>query len=507
MTPPANRVYPLLFKILIFAYAFNQFSLITADPDLWGHLKFGEAAWMQKALPSTDPYSYTAQGLPWVNHEWLSEIIYYLIYASLGSTGLLIFKLALGLFILQLLASLYFAKENNAFIFLVTFMLLVPVMAPGFMTRPHLFTFFFLTLLVVLLQKFFDGNRKALAWSPFLMLVWANCHGGVLAGIGIFGAVAVLEGVRFLFTGEKHGRVLLGYFALSCLALLINPDGYKLGVFFFESLSVPRDIGEWDPVLLTGNTHLEFKILAGLFAASLLVPGRKRLWEILIISLTILYAFKHQRHTVLAAIVMIPYLSLKMAELARRFQFEGTLIRLSSPVHVVLKSGLVVVIAVHLFAGLTKYQASDFKILVEPGRYPTYAAQFLHANEINGNLLVPFDWGEYFIWKLPESRVSIDGRFRTVYPEKIIRQHRAFDSGQKEGKVLLEDYPTDLVVIRKSNPNRNTMEKETGWLKIYEDLTSRIYIRKALPPGPVEEKFLQKQLIDPKEPPPLAFPG
>ena len=123
MTPHASRIYTLLFKILIFAYAFNQFSLITADPDLWGHLKFGEAAWVQKALPSTDPYSYTAQGLPWINHEWLAEIIYYLIYTALGSTGLLIFKLTLGLFILQLLASLYFSKENNPFIFLLTFIL------------------------------------------------------------------------------------------------------------------------------------------------------------------------------------------------------------------------------------------------------------------------------------------------------------------------------------------------------------------------------------------------
>jgi hypothetical protein len=479
MTQPANRIYALLFKVLILAYAFNQFSLISADTDLWGHLKFGEAAWMQNSLPSTDPYSYTAEGLPWVNHEWLAEIFYYLIYAALGSTGLLVFKLALGLFIIHLLSSLYFAKENNAYIYLLIFFLLVTVIAPGFMTRPHLLTFLFLTLLVVQLQQFFDGNLKALAWSPLLMLVWANCHGGVVAGIGIFGAVAAVEGGRCLYTGEKHGRILLGYFTLSCLALLVNPEGYKLWVFFFESLSVPRDIGEWNPVPLSGTGFLEFKILTALFVASLFVPGRKRLWEVLIIGLAIIYGFKHQRHTVLAAIVMIPYLPLKMAEFSRRFHIQETLDGLSTQVSMVLKSAIVILTVGHLFVGLSKYQTSDFKILVEPGRYPTYAAQFLLANGINGNALVPFDWGEYFIWKLPESRVSVDGRFRTVYPDKILRQHMAFTAGQPEGDGLLKDFPTDLVVIRKSDPNRNFMENKTEWLKFYEDPLAKIYIRKS----------------------------
>ena len=506
MTPSTSSYYPFLFKLLILAFAFDQFSLIAADPDLWGHLKFGQQAWLQKSLPETDPYSYTAQGLPWINHEWLSEILYYLIYASLGSTGLLIFKMALGLFILQLLSSLYFSKESNPFIYIVYFMLITSVMAPGFMSRPHLMTFLFLTLLVVLLQKFFDGNRKALAWAPALMLVWANSHGGVVAGIGIFGAVTAIEWVRCLFTKEKHGNQLLGFFLLSCLALLINPYGYKLWTFFFQTLSVPRAISEWNPVPLIGTAHWHFKILAGLFVLSLFLPGRKRLWEILIISLAILYAFLHQRHTVLAVIVMTPYLPLKFAELAKRIPIRRN-VNWSPPVHVVLKMSLVALTLFHIFMGFSKNRANDFKILVEPGFYPTYAAQFMLANGISGNLLTPFDWGEYFIWKLPDSRVSIDGRFRTVYPEKIIQQHEAFTRGQPLGKELLENYPTEIVVVRKSDPNRIAMDKEIRWLKIYEDPIAKIYIGKSSPPGPIEEKFMNQTLFDPPDPPPFSFPG
>ncbi len=504
---PFSTLYPTLLRILILAYAFNQFALITADPDLWGHIKFGEETWELKSVPPADTYSYTAPGHRWINHEWLSEVLLFLIFDAFGSTGLLLFKLMLGLFIVHLLSSLYFAREKNGLAYLVHFFLAVTVMAPGFMTRPHLFTFLFLTLLVFLLQKFFDGNHKVLAWSPLLMLFWVNCHGGVVAGMGLYGMVAGIEWVRCFFTKEKHGKLLMGYFALSCLALLLHPQGYQLWIFFYESLTLPRAIGEWNPVPLYGTHYWQLKILAALFAVSLLFPGRKRLWEIAIILLTLVYGFKHQRHAVLAAIVLTPYLPIQLAQLLKKFPVKEKLERLSSPVHLIMQAGLVLFIGLNLFGGISKYRINDYKILVEPGVYPTYAAQFMEANRINGNILVPFDWGEYLIWKRPKSKVSIDGRFRTAYPEHIIRQNLAFSAGQAEGMALLEQHPTDIVMVRKKDPNRELMEKGPNWLKIYEDPVAKIFIRKSNPPGPLEERLSSRTLIDPKDPPPMDFPG
>ncbi|MFQ5444655.1 MAG: hypothetical protein ACE5EK_08560, partial [Nitrospinales bacterium] len=161
-----THFYRTLFRILIFVYAINCFSFMTVDPDLWGHIKFGEEIWQDGAIPDTDSFSYTANGSSWINHEWLTEVIFFLIYSTLGSTGLLVFKLFIGLLILHLLSNLYWKKENNSFIYLLHFLLLSHVLAPGFMPRPHLMTYLFLTLLVCMFHQFFDGNRKALAWSP-----------------------------------------------------------------------------------------------------------------------------------------------------------------------------------------------------------------------------------------------------------------------------------------------------------------------------------------------------
>jgi hypothetical protein len=48
------------------------------DTDIWWHLRNAQFLLTHHALPNFDAYSYTVAGHPWLNHEWLSEIPYYL---------------------------------------------------------------------------------------------------------------------------------------------------------------------------------------------------------------------------------------------------------------------------------------------------------------------------------------------------------------------------------------------------------------------------------------------
>src|ERR1019366_2134047 len=50
------------------------------DPDLWWHLRNGQIIWNTHTLPSTDTFSFTALGHPWVAHEWLAEMTLYAEY-------------------------------------------------------------------------------------------------------------------------------------------------------------------------------------------------------------------------------------------------------------------------------------------------------------------------------------------------------------------------------------------------------------------------------------------
>ncbi|HEX7136905.1 MAG TPA: hypothetical protein VF219_03625, partial [Vicinamibacterales bacterium] len=47
-----------------------------ADPDLFGHVRFGQDVFATGAVHTADPYSF-ASDRAWVNHEWLAEAAMY----------------------------------------------------------------------------------------------------------------------------------------------------------------------------------------------------------------------------------------------------------------------------------------------------------------------------------------------------------------------------------------------------------------------------------------------
>src|SRR5437773_9399492 len=58
------------------------------DPDIWWHLRNAEYLFQTHQFPSYDMYSFTAAGVPWINHEWLAEIPFYLAWRAGGLAGM-----------------------------------------------------------------------------------------------------------------------------------------------------------------------------------------------------------------------------------------------------------------------------------------------------------------------------------------------------------------------------------------------------------------------------------
>src|SRR6266436_4372478 len=70
-------------------------SLNVADPDLWGHVRYGRDA-LAHSLPATTTYSYVANGYPWINHEIIAELGLAIVADWFGGPGMLIVKCLLG---------------------------------------------------------------------------------------------------------------------------------------------------------------------------------------------------------------------------------------------------------------------------------------------------------------------------------------------------------------------------------------------------------------------------
>jgi hypothetical protein len=84
----------LLPRLAIWAVLVGILSYTVADPDLWGHVRFGMDILNQRELPVQDPYSFTSDR-PWVNPEWLAEVVMAGAIFGSGPIGLVALKLLL----------------------------------------------------------------------------------------------------------------------------------------------------------------------------------------------------------------------------------------------------------------------------------------------------------------------------------------------------------------------------------------------------------------------------
>ncbi len=82
---PTAPVLSVVAPYLLASFCLFWFSYTLADPDLWGHMRFGHDMLRARSIIQTDIYSYRTSGNIWINHEWLSEVILAGVYESLGT--------------------------------------------------------------------------------------------------------------------------------------------------------------------------------------------------------------------------------------------------------------------------------------------------------------------------------------------------------------------------------------------------------------------------------------
>lgn len=150
------------------------------DADIWWHLKTGEIILTQHTIPRADLLTFTAEGRPWVTHDWLSEVIYQSLYRVAGFDGLIIFKALLAALALALGAWAALAGPNareRLAPAALGVLLAAPLLATRAFIRPHMFTAVLLGATLVLLRLDETAKRRTyrLALVPvFLRLQQMN---------------------------------------------------------------------------------------------------------------------------------------------------------------------------------------------------------------------------------------------------------------------------------------------------------------------------------------------
>ena len=279
---------------------------ILNDSDTLWQVRTGEWILAHHAIPSTDPFSFTAGDRPWFAHEWLAEMMMALAYRAGGTHGMA------GVMVLAataagLTAALLLHHMRRFLLGIYAVLGLIVALsnaAPSLLARPHLLAWPCLVLWCGgLVTARADRTAPSFALLP-VMLVWVNLHGSFM--IGLLLACALL--VEALFdTGANRRHVLASWaaFILAALAVaLVNPDGVSGVLFPFHMLDMQSLawIGEWQPPDFSRIQPLELMILAGL---GLGLSGKVSLPPVrLLILLALIHgALTHARNEQLLGIV------------------------------------------------------------------------------------------------------------------------------------------------------------------------------------------------------------
>ncbi len=479
------------FGFAVAALAWLRFSENSADNDLWGHVLYGQRVLLLGGLEHTEVLSWTAAGLPWINHEVWAEVFFGFVHRLGGGTGL--WLAMLGLAAITVIPAWRAGRGRDLAQRLTALALLaisINAIALGYAVRPQLFTMLMLVLTLLALRALFAG-RAHWGWAvPVGFAAWANLHGGYFAGwvllIGAVGAEAVIRtwpSAGRIFGVTATGGPSLGRLAtiatLATGALLLNPWGLDLVRWTWQTLLLPRpQIAEWHAPGLNGPAIGVYLIVLISVLGWLGSRQPRRAWEAVTLALLAGMAVLQLRHAPLFALANLIFTPPHLANALQRLAPHTESLRGSLHRRIVvlpLAGALVAAGVLALGASLPPTRSAPFTIAVPKDTYPVTAIAFMREHGLTGRTLTFFDWGQMVLWELPHNPVSFDGRLDTVYPDAIRDAHWRFYAGDDPGPAL--DLAAAAVALLPTGYGAVDRLRLTGWTLVYRDPLASILVR------------------------------
>jgi len=493
----------IVFYISLFLMSI-MFSLTknTADLDLWHRMAVGKIFSQLGNVVYHDIFTYFPAKPIWVDHEWLSGVVFYNLGHFFGDFGIISLKVLILFSIMVLIyktGQLVFPEPKKYRIGWYFVTLVAVLLGISATLRCQSFTYLFFSLWLYVLEKIRrnpEQNNRLIWIFPATTLLWANLHAGFLSGMGLVGFFAVGE-----FLNKKpFGKYFL-ILALSLPVTLLNPYGYKYWPYLIEATTMKRPyITEWEPIDFKADffnvvgTKLQLMLLLPSFIYVWLVNKRdffKKIDFVQVISTlaTLYLALKHMRHVVFFSIIIGVY-GYKFYAMFMEFIF-GKLKKLFIEKFNSEKQELIV------FACKTAvycFLINVFLLIIvnspksiNLGFYPTRAIEFIKMNRLEGNLLVPFNWGSYAFWKLyPQNLVSIDGRYEETYTNQAYMDVSEItfykkEAASKNWEKTFKKYHHDLILAVKDSDFEKHVAQNKNWKIIYKDGKAVVFVAASTP--------------------------
>lgn len=474
--------------------------------DFWHHLARGQVMVAEGRLLDHDIFTFTVAGQAFQDVNWLSQVIYAVLFqwgglALVQVINALLVALTLGWLVLlcrRRSGSLPAALAVGIFTFLGLWNVLT--------IRPQTFS---LLLFIATLNILECSERRPwlLVLPPFFLGIWANLHGAFPAGLMLVGCYLLGEGVKAWrncqFLRNRRFWALAGCLTACVLATLINPYGWNIYLYVGQTSNraAARRIDEWVPPSFDQWIGIAFFVSLVLLAGLLWLnwkkaPQANRLRPVGGATLTDLFLGLCFLPLACGSVRMVAWWLLAMAPVAtvlltRLLPTPDPEAENKPNRGAALSFTVLIIVALTSVPGL---QAFNPMFSLRSQERTEDDLDAVHAKLLEeamaGNVFARLEWGEYLGWKAaPRFKVFMDGRIE-IFPDQVWQEYSTITRGDKEWASILESYEVAVLILdAEFHAKTGLLEKVDGsprWHRVFQKRNVVLYLKK---PGEVVAKL------------------
>ncbi len=238
------------------------------SPDIGFHLHAGQWMIEHGEILKTNLFTYPLLDKLYIDLHWLYQICIYSIFSIHSYSGLIVFNSTI---IVIALAILWYRvkQESPSREYLLPFFILLFALSQSFEIRPHVFSWIFLSIQLILIRDALKGHKQSIYLTFIVQVIWINCH-----SLAILGPIVFLIYFIGNYIETKKLNYLFGLIFLnSIIACLINPwfeEGLLFPIKQFGLIQTNNNlqnlyIGEFQSLFTETNFKEDLLSYGGLF--------------------------------------------------------------------------------------------------------------------------------------------------------------------------------------------------------------------------------------------------
>jgi hypothetical protein len=471
-----------MMKRMVAAVLFVLVAIAAVGPirsyDYFWHLAAGRWIVEHHALPRFDPLALASAHIPWINGEWLYQIVLYALHGIAGAGGI---SIASALLVAAIFTAgfVFASREQEIGVALLVAAIAFAGASDRLGVRPAATAALLIVVALGLLGSHLRLTPLTIAYAC-VTIVWINVHPSALLA-------PVLAMITMLIDVRRWVVVMA-----SAAALLVNPYGWNAIVAPLRLTSEVRGgafvNAEWLP-----SSWTFFPLLFVTMAIALLlfiVPPNKRAnaWRFVMFAILAALAYRYIRNQGLY-FAALPLLIPPLGKLRPR-----------------ISNALA---ACALLPLAWAFHHDVHRLGVDDERFPTRAVAALRAYQFGGNIYNADQFGGLLEWTFyPARRAMTDGRNELFHDFTAADADAHHDSRAwhaliaKYGAVLaVDEYQSEKIDVldvasgvRRRLPASLVRYRRRDWALIAFDDTAMVFARRDAFPAarlnPIEYRFL-----------------